>query len=321
MRRLLALGLGLVAATALLVGGVSLLGIDERRLWQIETQLFGPEPVGIFQGDERLGWRHIPGAEGRQREVPDFDVRYHIDEFGNRRTPGAPAPGAPALIFLGGSFTFGHGVEDDETYPALLQQRWPELRIVNAATNGWGTVQALLSLEEQLEREPEVAGVVYAFISVHVVRNHLRKEWLVAVDVMQGRRNPYFVLEGDELRFGGLAGPEQGVEASPAQVETEQRVTLALVRAIAARCARAGVPFVVLYLPDGTQGPIAPQLAKVVGREHLIDLRPKLHYGRLHFAHDSHLRPEGHRQVAAAIASDLAQRLHLPIGGERPDAS
>ncbi len=104
-------------------------------------------------------------------------MRYRIDAYGHRVTPGAPEPGAPALIFLGASFTFGHGVEDDETYPALLQQRWPDLRIVNGATNGWGTTQALLSLDEHFEREPRIAGVVYAFITNHLVRNHRRKQW------------------------------------------------------------------------------------------------------------------------------------------------
>lgn len=314
MRRMLALGLGAIAAVGLLVGGFWILNIDERRLWQIERQLLGPEAIGIFEADARLGWRHVPGAEGRQREVPDFDVRYHIDAYGNRRVPGAPPPGAPALIFLGGSFTFGHGVADDETYPALLQQRWPELRIVNAATNGWGTAQALLVLDEHLARESQVAGVVYAFISNHVVRNHLRKEWLVAVDEMQGRRNSYFELSNEELVFKGLAGPEQGVEASPEQVRHEKRITLALVRALATRCREAGVPFLVVYLPDGTRGAIAPLLSKVVGPERLVDLRPELRYGSLHFANDSHLRPEGHRQVAAALASTLSERLRLPLG-------
>jgi hypothetical protein len=317
VKRFLALALGTGLAAALLVAGVLLLNIDERRRWQIQRQIFGPEPVGIFQADERLGWRHLPGAEGGQREVPDFDVRYRIDAFGNRLTPGAPPPGAPALIFLGGSFTFGHGVEDGETYPALLQQRWPELRIVNAATNGWGTSQALLALEELLAREPKVAGVVYAFISNHVVRNHLRKEWLVAVDEMQGRRNTHFELVGEDLVFQGLAGPELGVEASPEQVRREKRITVALVRALSRRCDEAGVPFLTVYLPDGTRGPIAPLLAKAVGPERLVDLRPELRYGSLHFAHDSHLRPEGHRQLAAALASTLSERMRLKLGSER----
>ena len=320
MKALLALLLAILFASALFFGGAWLLGLDgpalERRIWQVQTQIFGPEEVGIFQGDPRLGWRHLPNSEGRQREVPDFDVRYHIDGFGNRRTPGAPEPGTPALIFLGGSFTFGHGVEDAETYPALLQQRWPEVRIVNTATNGWGTAQALLSLDEHLNRESPVAGVVYAFISNHLARNHRRLPWLKAVDSLRGRRNPYFELEGDKLVFGGLAGPEQGIALDPQQQERERRITAALTRELARRCAEREIPFAVVYLPDGTKGPVAPLLAGAVGHERLIDLRNQLRYPRMHFAHDSHLRPDGHRQVAAALAPLLSERMQLPLSGK-----
>lgn len=192
-----ALALGLVAA--------HLLGFDlERQFWLAKTRLFGKEPVGIWREDSRYGWSHEPNSTGRHREVPDFDVPYHIDSNGRRRTLGAANHPARKILFLGGSFTFGHGVEDGEPYPALLQQQWPELECINAGVNAWGTTQALLTLQDEFEKGERFDLVVYGFISHHVSRNHLRRSWLDVLQAGRDRRNPWFALEGEELRMLSL---------------------------------------------------------------------------------------------------------------------
>jgi hypothetical protein len=142
-----------------------------RQVWLLKEYLLGSEPVGIFREDDIYGWAHIPSSVGRQRLVPDYDAVYHIDSLGYRTAPNAPPLDTPKILFLGGSFTFGQGVEDSEPFPTVLQQAWPNIRVVNAGVNGWGTAQAYLKLNDEFARNDEIVMVVYGFITHHLKRN------------------------------------------------------------------------------------------------------------------------------------------------------
>lgn len=75
----------------------------------------------------------------------------------------APAPEAsarPVLLFLGDSLTAGYGVAGDEAYPALLQERHPELEIRNAGVSGSTSAGVLENLAWNLT--PEVKFVFLA---------------------------------------------------------------------------------------------------------------------------------------------------------------
>ena len=50
-----------------------------------------------------------------------YDVVYSIGPHGFRSTRGG-GPGADTYLFFGGSYTFGEGVDDDETYPARFSE-------------------------------------------------------------------------------------------------------------------------------------------------------------------------------------------------------
>ena len=305
----------LAGTAAAMIGLFTLdrLGMDvSRRLWLAKLAVFGPEPIGIWQLSDRFGWTHIPSATGRERIVPDYDVRYRIDPLGHRLVPGAPPAGAPVALFLGGSFTFGLGVEDSETYTANLQRAWPGLRVVNAAVHAWGTTQALLMLEDKLSGNDQIALVVYGFISQHPQRNYLRRSWLDTLSQWETRRNPYFEIDRDRIVFQGLAGPvRDGVPDSPELDRRELLMTRLLLRRMALLCADRNVPFVVIYLPDGTPipGPAFPVLVRAVGAEAVFDLRPLLNFSQLHFKHDYHLSPLGHSEVASKLLPFLEARL------------
>jgi hypothetical protein len=248
----------LVSVTALATGLFALdaSGIDlNRHLWLLKIKVFGNEPVGIFRDDDIYGWTHIPLSVGRQRVVPDYDVIYHIDSEGNRYTPLSPTPDSPEVLFLGGSFTFGHGVNDSETYPAVLQRDWPDLKVTNAATNAWGTAQAYLRLNDALATGKPPVLIVYGLISHHFQRNYLRKQWLDRLIEIGDRRNPYFTLtERSHPTFQGLANAERdGIENSRELFDQEILITEKLIETMARRCTQKGVPFVVVILPDGTK--------------------------------------------------------------------
>ena len=47
--------------------------------------------------------------------------------------------------------------------------------------------------------------------------------------------------------------------------------------------AQASIPFVVVYLPDETQGDFKNEIAEVIGTERLYDLRAVLDYDAVRF--------------------------------------
>ena len=79
-------------------------------------------------------------------------------------------PARPEIWIFGCSFTHGWSLNDDETYPWLLQDRLPEYELVNFGVSGYGTLHALLQMREVLVRtRPRLAVLAYA--SFHNVRN------------------------------------------------------------------------------------------------------------------------------------------------------
>jgi hypothetical protein len=75
------------------------------------------------------------------------------------------------MIFVGCSFTMGHGLLYEETVAGVLEAvpDFP-LQIVNLGVQGYGTDQALLILKRYL-RKFNTKVVVYGFICAHLGRN------------------------------------------------------------------------------------------------------------------------------------------------------
>lgn len=297
----IAVGIGFLALKA--TGNAS-----SRGLWILRQRIFGLEEVGIWQDDPRLGWRHLPGSEGRHRDVPDFDVRYRIDTHGHRASPASYA--LPKVLVLGGSFTFGHGVEDSETYPARLEAALPGYKVINGAVNAWGTTQALLKLEESLKRYDDIQLVVYGFIAHHHRRNYLRRSWLEHIYTTRKRRNPYFSLAGDRPVYRGLADPRKDALPDGPEIEqSEARITVALLEEMRARCSERRVPFLVAFLPDGSARSHGAWLETAIGPEHFLDLRPLDPFQRHRFTYDLHPNAKGHLVAAEGLAPRLRDLL------------
>ena len=154
---------------------------------------------------EVYGWALRPGARytGRGGEAITVNERGYRGALHD----GRPAPGFTRVVMLGDSVTFGSGVSDADTFPALLDAR-PELEVINLGVDGYGTDQALLRLERE--------GLAYG-PSV-VVRNFcVRNDYFdnaLSVALYDGRSpKPYFtaspaglVLHDQHLRLTGAQG-------------------------------------------------------------------------------------------------------------------
>lgn len=105
------------------------------------------------------------------RKHPRTGLAYHLFTSDRRARVSVPREATPPrvdLLTIGCSFSWGHGVENPETYTALLARR-TGMRVANLAFSSYGTVQAVQMLERNLDLRPRV--VVYGVIQDHVKRN------------------------------------------------------------------------------------------------------------------------------------------------------
>ncbi|HET6896718.1 MAG TPA: hypothetical protein VFK70_00140 [Vicinamibacteria bacterium] len=105
------------------------------------------------------------------RRHPRAGLAYHV--FTSDRRARVSARGertAPevTLVTVGDSFSWGHGVENEDTYTARLARRW-NAPAANLAFSAYGTVQSLQMLQRSLVLRPRL--VVYGFIADHMKRN------------------------------------------------------------------------------------------------------------------------------------------------------
>jgi hypothetical protein len=291
---------GLVAASLGLLGCL-LASVDVAgRLKALTSAIvYRAHTAAIFDHDDRYGYVLRPNARDRERAF-DYDVTYTIDATGRRVTPSPKSPRATILL-AGDSFTFGIGVEDQETYPYLLgAEYWPDVKVVNAGVSGWGVAQAYLTIGDALARKPLPDAIVYAMIPDDQFRSHLREPITPGV----ARRL--------ELVDGALqmtpAVERAAPTITPELVERELEMNRVLLAQMNRACADRGVPFALLLLQD--EGRYPPDLIYGLAHEGIpiVDLT-RIRYDR--FPHDYHPNVADHRRIAKAVS---ASRIAAMIG-------
>lgn len=250
--------------------------------------------------DETLGWRGLPHSTVHHRRRPDFDVYYKLDEEGWRATP-VPATSVGQIYFLGCSYTFGTGVEDDETFVnRLARSHWSGRRIRNWAYPGWGTAHAHLLAERILRETPAPTAIVYGWIRHHAQRNGHRKSWQ-SRGGRQGVGFPSFRLRDGQLIFEGILPADAAVDRDDEATETaETELSIALLRDMETRCRFHHVPFVVLaFAQKDDADSLDPVIEVVKGDMLVIDLRG---LDGPYFQRDPHPTAAWHAKVADEIA-------------------
>jgi lysophospholipase L1-like esterase len=116
--------------------------------------IFQHHPVIPVYTPRPMAERELPGEAGRWVALTDQDG------FRTTRAP-RPPQSAPAVLMLGDSFTFGVGVNFEQSFPGLLEQAWNgRYRVVNAGVIGYGPIQYRSILEYQLSRGMTPARVI-----------------------------------------------------------------------------------------------------------------------------------------------------------------
>jgi len=126
------------------------------------------------QPHPQRGWSNRPEVSVPYGE-PEFSTTVTHNQFGYRTHPISRVPSADRVrvLVLGDSFTYGVGVEDDETFSARLEGLAPEIEAINTGVNGYGSAQELLLLrDEGIDLAPDVVIVTFFW---NDVGNNLRE--------------------------------------------------------------------------------------------------------------------------------------------------
>jgi hypothetical protein len=115
-----------------------------------------------YRPDGPLGFSLRPGVRVRHADR-DFSVSVAVNALGMRgpeRSASRPA-GTARILLLGDSFSFGWGVEQDETFAARLErvltERVGPVEVLSAAVPGWSTDQHYIYLRTRgLALEPDL---------------------------------------------------------------------------------------------------------------------------------------------------------------------
>jgi hypothetical protein len=127
----------------------------------------------IFAETRKLETAYVPFLEWRRKAFRGEAV--NIDENG-RRIHRAPGPGDRGVVrFFGGSTTWGTGVDDDHTIPALFNALHPDWTVVNHGESGYFSRQELESLINTVHLGEPVDLVVF-YDGYNDVRNLCRRD-------------------------------------------------------------------------------------------------------------------------------------------------
>lgn len=126
-----------------------------------------------FQKDSLLGYRNLPGKfRVRLKDTLDF-VTCHNEET-NRMTSSIENDSLsrrPELWFFGGSYTHGWSINDEETFPWLVQSELKDFKVENFGVIGYGTIHFYLQLKKSLQERQKPKMVVINHAYFHLERN------------------------------------------------------------------------------------------------------------------------------------------------------
>jgi len=298
------------------------------------------EGGGFVVFDPEIGMVPRPSAHTKRIDGPTdhrpsliYDI--YTDDRGARVDgPGQRSLGRIDLMTIGCSFTWGHPIDNADTYAARLR-RALGVSVSNFAMSAYGTVQSLQMLRRNRDLAPKL--VIYGFITAHLDRNviacapsyhpfcldishvawdeagHPRIEPPFSNGVRRFQQhldgdymNPVIWLtHGVDVIFGRL---EQAwyYDRIPDNEKREEAMAF-LLRDLERTVADMGSELLVVYIPLNFAPP-PPELARVIGKTRLLDLTPSFERHRaaggppLYVVDDGHPNPAAHAIIADEIA-------------------
>tara|TARA_Y100000310_G_scaffold231756_1_gene234441 strand:- start:375 stop:1448 length:1074 start_codon:yes stop_codon:yes gene_type:complete len=118
---------------------------------EVSVRVFLPTRLLDYKYDEEIGIRYLPDTS--YQFISGFDEFSVTNTYNSKGLRGKEFSyeknEVNRILGLGDSFTFGYGVEDDETYLSLLGENLGEYEIINAGLSGYGPQHILKFLKKE----------------------------------------------------------------------------------------------------------------------------------------------------------------------------
>ncbi|MDD7566894.1 MAG: hypothetical protein PUJ79_00570 [Helicobacter sp.] len=128
----------------------------------------------IVRPDSVLGFSLRSNAKSHITFMVDSeivsDVTYHTDFFGLRVTTPNNTDSLECISFYGGSFTYGAGLEDEQTLPSQIAKLLPQYKVSNFGIGAAGAHTMLARIES--ERDSAVLKTCKSIMSFYIAIPH-----------------------------------------------------------------------------------------------------------------------------------------------------
>ncbi len=155
-----------------------------------------------FQKDSLLGFKHKAGKFIiLLNNYHEFTTQH--DSLTLRITSPmvqSEAKITPEIWIFGCSFTHGWSINDDETFPWILQSKLSEFKIINWGVSGYGTIHFYLQLREAFKKRNKPHLVIINHADFHFIRNSfsfMRRRIVSKWNFLGSLNQPYCKLDDD----------------------------------------------------------------------------------------------------------------------------
>jgi hypothetical protein len=258
--------------------------------------------VSLGEKNPRYGWL-FKASQSFTIETGGRPVHYAFNaEHDRARSTGdLPDPGKPSLLFVGESITVGHGLEWDESYPAIVGEALG-LQVVDLGVDGYGSDQAFLRLADALPRFEHPVAIITFFMPGLVERVERVDHPRLVFDGVEARLAPAGFVESLRL---SQAFREIFAYRAEWAIRTTEEVFRQTARLAGERGARA--IFVAPYL--GTDWPRGDGylVEELLAREGFTVVDPR--FGFEPIPGDNHPNAASTRRLADAVVGVLQSEL------------
>ncbi|PNG25094.1 SGNH/GDSL hydrolase family protein [Methylocella silvestris] len=186
---LTALGVGLTLAEGVAIAMQQGGGLDITRGWSVRqpTMGWGPDKPGVYHAEMRAP----------KTNALIYKADYTIDSNLLRKTDSAT--NGPAIVFFGDSYTFGDGIQDNETLPQVFANSLNQKqRVLNLGFTGYGPQQFLREMETSRFDEligPDPKLFIFLTAPWHAERTACKAYWTAHA--------PLYKVENGHVVFTG----------------------------------------------------------------------------------------------------------------------
>jgi hypothetical protein len=156
------------------------------------------QPYGFYQYDPVLGWKNAPMMHGMfKREQFKYNVSNNSHGLRQAEVPLVSDHKKPRIAFMGDSFLWGIGVDDEQRYSEKVAEQ-SCVESLNFGVSGYGPVQYYLMLDKVIAFRPDL--VVLGFTYDNEFEDNVLFE-------RYGYYKPYATLKDGKLEIAGYPIP------------------------------------------------------------------------------------------------------------------